>query len=797
MSAPDKNSSKYYTVVFKFIAYVFTGGKKNNRFWIRKELAQTENLNVWKFFDNVKQANKYMCGIKIASTNPMLLNERQKYLLIEDFANIIKSVHTFAKLVKIDEVYPLENNLEMMLDLAEANNSGFFFDQAEAIKNLTADNKQENKTPAIYLLCISKKLSEIQEQVGAFKNIMFFKNLNIELCEQDRLKKVFWKLNNFLENSDSNFSSINQKNNKLKKYYFWALHHLPNKMNSYFWLSQLFDIPKLNIVINIQNVSKEQAKKRLDNAINKIATNFSSHKYKPSLQKEFEHYEESYDQVAEKINSDLDRLFDMSILLQFGGNKKECGKIRSALKALKNSHNWKYSTLIARQHHAWQSWVSDLDICNKDIGIEFTSDIFATSLPIPESSLLDSEGFILGSSTSGQPVLWDLFYRDSTRINSNIVILGTSGSGKSFLTKKIVAQHLRENNKIFIIDPENEYQKLTKATNGQWLDASSSKDNVINPLQMINNDEAETDADAYANHLLLMETFFKIISKKLKDDDEASLILNECLVETYQRKNITPDVAINEIPNDKWPILSDLQATIEDRITNYQKSQQDNINYFELNQLRSVLAIVKTCTKGQYGKFWNNHTKIKLDFDTILTTFNFQKLLDLENSKVKELQTLFIIRILKESLRSIRQHNLEKNAHKHILIVVDEAHLLISEDNVIALDFLFRTMKRIRKYNGSLIITTQNLNDFLSSSEHLRKKFTAIIDNSQYNFIGGLKQNDINMLSQLHAQSGGLSDAIINYISRANRGQFWFQVSQEFNMALQVDQSPYEAEMLQ
>ena len=180
-----------------------------------------------------------------------------------------------------------------------------------------------------------------------------------------------------------------------------------------------------------------------------------------------------------------------------------------------------------------------------------------------------------------------------------------------------------------------------------------------------------------------------------------------------------------------------------------------------------------------------------------MTTFNFQKLLDLENNKVKELQTLFIIRILKESLRSVRQHNLEQNAHKHILIVVDEAHLLISEDNVIALDFLFRTMKRIRKYNGSLIITTQNLNDFLSSSEHLRKKFTAIIDNSQYNFIGGLKQNDINMLSQLHAQSGGLSDAIINYISRANRGQFWFQVSQEFNMALQVDQSPYEAEMLQ
>ncbi|WP_210371045.1 hypothetical protein, partial [Borreliella garinii] len=78
-------------------------------------------------------------------------------------------------------------------------------------------------------------------------------------------------------------------------------------------------------------------------------------------------------------------------------------------------------------------------------------------------------------------------------------------------------------------------------------------------------------------------------------------------------------------------------------------------------------------------------------------------------------------------------------------------------------------MKRIRKYNGSLIIITQNINDF-SGNETIKKKFTVILNSAQYWLIGGLQPEDLNALNQMYQQSGGLSDAVKNYLSKANQG---------------------------
>ncbi|WP_342254650.1 hypothetical protein [Spiroplasma endosymbiont of Zeiraphera isertana] len=50
--------------------------------------------------------------------------------------------------------------------------------------------------------------------------------------------------------------------------------------------------------------------------------------------------------------------------------------------------------------------------------------------------------------------------------------------------------------------------------------------------------------------------------------------------------------------------------------------------------------------------------------------------------------------------------NKQEKDWKRIIIAVDESHLLANENNSVALDFLFHTMKRIRKCKSSLIIAT-------------------------------------------------------------------------------------------
>ena len=94
---------------------------------------------------------------------------------------------------------------------------------------------------------------------------------------------------------------------------------------------------------------------------------------------------------------------------------------------------------------------------------------------------------------------------------------------------------------------------------------------------------------------------------------------------------------------------------------------------------------------------------------------------------------MLILRLLGKEIINIKTYN-EQNSNQNqqrIIITIDEEHLLANENNPIALDFLFNTMKRIRKYNSSLIIITQNINYF-SGNETIKKKFKGILNSAQY-----------------------------------------------------------------
>lgn len=58
--------------------------------------------------------------------------------------------------------------------------------------------------------------------------------------------------------------------------------------------------------------------------------------------------------------------------------------------------------------------------------------------------------------------------------------------------------------------------------------------------------------------------------------------------------------------------------------------------------------------------------------------------------------------------------NYRKNQElkKKMILYIDEVHLLLDKDNSITINFLYRTVKRICKYNGDVVLITQNLGDF-------------------------------------------------------------------------------------
>ena len=107
---------------------------------------------------------------------------------------------------------------------------------------------------------------------------------------------------------------------------------------------------------------------------------------------------------------------------------------------------------------------------------------------------------------------------------------------------------------------------------------------------------------------------------------------------------------------------------------------------------------------------------------------------------------------------------------RKIVVCIDEAHLFIDEKYPIALDFMHSLAKRIRKYDGMLLLITQNVKDFAGTPETERKSM-AIINVSQYSMIFNLSPNDMSELLKLYENSGGFNETEKDFIAHSSRGE--------------------------
>ncbi|WP_308150276.1 Mbov_0397 family ICE element conjugal transfer ATPase [Spiroplasma sp. AdecLV25b] len=780
----DKNDLRIYEWIFRALKYIAVG------FWkpaiiVMPNFQLIENDEVLKL--KHLNENLFLSGIKIQSTNLQLLNEQQQLTLITEFANLLRTITLPCKIIKTNVNYSFDNQTSWLKGKSEKKLSevakellDLQIEQLEAIETTTLLT-----TPAVYIVWTAKSEQQVISQLKSVTNALAFSNLLIEKLNNNTLQKM-WKDFNFNNNSIKPIATKFKIKNKLDSGFIWTINNLPKQIN-YFWLSNLFSLSNVNICVNLNPISKIKAQKQLDNAFNKIQTNADAYAQTTSQKQVAEQYKEAFLNQQQAIIDDIDVLKDISIFIIALGNKKEIANVKRELNDLAVINGWKYDNLHYLQQQALFASYCWFNLISKETSIEMTCDTFATSFPIPDTPLNDKKGFLLAETISGKPVLWDLFQKSSERPNKNMLILGESGSGKSFTTKKILTNLIYRNSKIFILDPEREYQNLTKKLNGEWIDASGSKGNIINPLEIYKLNEEDDNADTFNNQLSLLETFFILLFPKLTENDEVLTLLIELIKETYFNQKILPSSDFNNLKSTDFPTFNDLYKLICKKI----KEEKNKEKILKFDSLKSKLT---SLTQGAYAKYWNGHTKFKWKA-TNFTCFDLQGLTNGENQKIVNVQMLLILRLLGQEMVATKARSEKHKENKKLVIVVDEAHLLANENNPIALDFLFHTMKRIRKYGGSLIIITQNINDF-TGTENIKKKFTGIINNCTYWLVGGMQPEDLNQLDNMYKQNGGLSEAVKTYISNANKGKFWFKVSKQQQLPIQVLQLDAEIDLI-
>ena len=315
----------------------------------------------------------------------------------------------------------------------------------------------------------------------------------------------------------------------------------------------------------------------------------------------------------------------------------------------------------------------------------------ATTFPFATASLTKNEGILYGvNEHDGSLIIFDRF----TLENANSVILGKSGGGKSFFVKLESLRLLMMGVDVIIIDPENEYQKLTSSVGGEFVVFSSSSQYKINPFDLAT---VDPEPDELSNKILDLHSLMRVVMGELTPSQDA--LLDRALVLTYKEKGITQDP---ETFKNEPPLLEDLYKLLTGMETPEAKELADRVEKF---------------VKGSASGIFNQQS----------------------NFDIKNPFTVFGIRDLEENLRPVAMYivldyvwNRVRKDKKKRVLVVDEAWYLIKHKDSGA--YLHSFAKRARKYLLGLTTITQDVEDFLATDEG-----KAIITNSSLQVI--LKQS--------------------------------------------------------
>ena len=343
----------------------------------------------------------------------------------------------------------------------------------------------------------------------------------------------------------------------------------------------------------------------------------------------------------------------------------------------------------------------------------------ANLYPLNYSGKTDEKGFYIGRDKFGTNILVDFDKRSDDKTNANVLILGNSGQGKSYLMK-LVLTNMRESGKsIICLDPEAEYEDLTNNLGGTYLDLMSGE-YMINPLEpksfgdqrdaglishtsqkqesrsdSCNNNDSEPEAFRKVTRLSQHISYLKDFFRTYKDFTDAEIDTIEImLMKLYARFDIDELTDLDKLKVTDYPVMEDLYNLIEKE---YMIFDHEKKHLYTEENLQNICLGLHSMCKGAESKYFNGHTNIK---DSEFLCFGVKGLMD-TNKKLKDTLLFNILSYMSNQLLS----------RGNTVAAIDELYLFLT--NLTAIEYIRNAMKRVRKKESSIVIASQNIEDFL------------------------------------------------------------------------------------
>jgi type IV secretory pathway VirB4 component len=385
----------------------------------------------------------------------------------------------------------------------------------------------------------------------------------------------------------------------------------------------------------------------------------------------------------------------------------------------------------------------------------------STTFPFTSADLTQENGILYGINMHNSGlVIFDRFSLE----NGNSVVFAKSGAGKSFTVKLEALRSMMLGTEIFIIDPENEYQKMAEAVGGAYVRLSLNSATRINPFDLPQVFEADEADNALRSNLITLHGLLRLmmggaqaqmlqsggaaVMPALNPAEEADL--DAALIETYAKAGITNDPLTHGSPP---PTINDLYDTL-----------------LHMGGTGPQLAQrLRKYTSGTFAGIFSQPSNININNPMVV----------------------FNIRDLEDELRPVAMYIVLNHIWNHTkvdkqrrLLIVDEAwQLMRYEDSA---NFIFSIAKRARKYNLGLTTITQDVEDFMAS-----RMGRAIVANASMQILLKQSPTAVDVLSDVFK----LTSEEKKRLSQFPVGQGLFFAGQN-HVHIQVIASPTENELI-
>ena len=369
-------------------------------------------------------------------------------------------------------------------------------------------------------------------------------------------------------------------------------------------------------------------------------------------------------------------------------------------------------------------------------------------LPFTSSQLAVDRGLLYGTNVHNSSlVVFDAFGPDQE--NANKVVFAKSGAGKSYACKVEALRALLLGIHYVVIDPEQEYERLCAAVDGQMIRLAGTSPHRLNPFDLPAGAAGDAPRDPLAERVLALQGLLGLMLGDRGEslDQRERGVLDRALYETYRGAGITADPETHGRPA---PVLRDLLAVL--RAASEPHGLADRLGRY---------------VDGSLGRVFSEQTSAELDRP--FTVFNVR---DLE----EELRPLATYLIADWVWREVRRDPRPR------VLLIDEAWSLMRYPEGARL--LAQLARQARKRWLGLTTVTQDVEDFLGSPEG-----HTVLANSSVQLLMRQDSSTIGLVDETF----GLSSGERAFLLSCRKGEGLF-LAKGNHIALRVEASPLEHE---